>query len=258
MLRHIAAISELSHEEFQQGSPEIYMNNLNHPYGSALFPSPYDHTAVLTPEWLTLASILHDDNFERSLDHSPHSPSGTANWHHAFQTSDVVHLIPKAVHSGYHGALHPITDNSQIDRQEFSCERLRLNQAWVLLAATRSIAKILLKYSTDDEVTNFLAECSSLYSSNSSSRAISEDPAPAANRALNDEYDDKENDQVMPIAKLSGKSDVKNSAKIKAAKERTTKLKNKKRKGAEKKPKISPKHKLTKAKLAKGVRDNFN
>lgn len=204
--RHIAAISELSPEEFQQGSPENYMNNLNHPYGSASFPTPYEHTAVLTPKWLTLASILHDNNFERSLECSPHSPSGTANWHHAFQTHDVVHLIPRSVHRDHHGELHPITANSQIDRQAFSCERLRLNQSWALLAATRSIASELMKYSNDDDHYIFLKKCASLYSSTNSSSELTpnltiNDNLTEIKRNLNEEYDN--NDQDRPITKLS-------------------------------------------------------
>lgn len=204
MQRQIAAISGLSHAEFQQGSPENYIFNLNNPCGSALFPTPYDNTGILTPEWLTLASILHDDNFERSLEHSPHSPSGIANWHHAFQTHAVIHLIARAVHKEHHVDLHPVTTNSQIDRQEFSCERLRLNQAWALLAATRSIANALLAYSNDDEQDNFLSECSSLYSSNASSSAISEDTE-NTNRALNDEYDD-EDDGIIRNTNSAAKS----------------------------------------------------
>lgn len=191
---HISAISELSPQQFQHGSPRDYFHNLGSPYGSATFTTPYGNTAIITPEWLTLASILHDNNFEQAVDHSPSSPSGKGNWHHAFQTHNVVHLITRAVHRDNHGALHPITHNSQIDRQAFANERLRLNQAWALVASVRSISGILKKYpQIDEELSKYLEECSTIYSVPLSiDESIDSDDGNS--RRLDDEFVSNEND----------------------------------------------------------------
>jgi hypothetical protein len=210
--QHMSAISELNHEQFLHGSPDDYFRNLGCPYGSATFTTPYGNTAIITEEWLTLASILHNNNFEQSFDHSPSSPSGKGNWHHAFQTHNVIHLIPRAVHSNNHGALHPITSNSQINRQAFANERLRLNQAWALLAAIRSISSILKQYpQIDDDLSEYLEKCSSICSVPVFSSSAAGDIGNS--RTLNNEYDDENDDDHNAAINCSEQLSGQNSSK---------------------------------------------
>lgn len=214
LARHISAISELSPQQFQHGSPRDYFDNLGCPCGSATFTTPYGNTAIITAEWLTLASILHDNNFEQAVDHSPSSPSGKGNWHHAFQTHNVIHLLARAVHRDNHGALHPITCNSQIDRQAFANERLRLNQAWALLASIRSISSTLKKYHLDEGLSEYLKECSTIYSVPVSSRtsAAASEEYHTDRRTLDNEYDEddgmygNQEDDAFRDNPFSGKS----------------------------------------------------